>query len=305
MFLTAECEEYTTLAMRTVKLTLAYDGTDFAGWQFQPGQRTIQQTLQEAVERITGEHTPVVASGRTDAGVHAVAQVAAFVTNSAHSPEIFQRALNAELPNDIVVLAAAEAPAGFDPIRHAHRKSYRYIVQDGPLADVFSRRYAWHSYRRLDAEAMHRAAQSLIGRHDFSSFETSGSERVSTTRTVFNLSVTREKRCQEPNPDTISATKMDAGIRFLTPFFPGEIRFEITADGFLYNMMRNIVGTLVEVGRGQRDESWPAAVLAAQDRRAAGQTAPPQGLFLVSVEYEGRRTGDKGQEEARAEVPTV
>jgi tRNA pseudouridine38-40 synthase len=281
--------------MRTLKLTLAYDGTDFAGWQFQPGQRTIQQTLQEAVERITGEPAPVVASGRTDAGVHALGQVAAFETDSSLAPEVMQRALNAELPNDIVVLAAAEAPAGFDPIRHAHHKSYRYIVHDGPLPDVFSRRYAWHIYRRLDADRMNRAAQALVGQHDFSSFETSGSERVSTMRTAFELAVTRrprgragdtEKRCQEPNPNMMLESGPGAGIPFLTPFFPGEIRFEITADGFLYNMMRNIVGTLVEVGRGQREESWLGEVLAAKDRRAAGPAAPPQGLFLVSVEYD-------------------
>ena len=256
--------------MRTLKLTLAYDGTDFAGWQFQPGQRTIQQTLQEAVERITGERTSVVASGRTDAGVHALGQVAAFETNSHLSADVLQRALNAELPNDIVVLAAAEAPAGFDPIRHAHRKRYRYIVQDGPLADVFSRRFAWHIYRRLDAAAMQRAARALVGRHDFSSFETSGSERVSTIRTISELTVVRQSQGRAGESNSVS----------------GEIRFEITADGFLYNMMRNIVGTLVEIGRGNREESWPAAVLAACDRRAAGQTAPPQGLFLVSVEYE-------------------
>jgi tRNA pseudouridine38-40 synthase len=262
--------------MRTLKLTIAYDGTDFAGWQFQPGQRTIQETLQEAVERITGERTPVVASGRTDAGVHALGQVARFETNSSLSPDVIQRALNAELPNDIVVLAAAEAPAGFDPIRHAHRKSYRYIVHDGPLPDVFSRRYSWHIYRRLDADAMHRAAQALVGRHDFSGFEGSGSERVSTIRTVLELTITR------------NSSQGRAGERGGEP---GEIRFEITADGFLYNMMRNIVGTLVEVGRGQREESWPAAVLAAQDRRAAGPTAPPQGLFLISVEYESMERG--------------
>jgi tRNA pseudouridine38-40 synthase len=256
--------------MRTLKLTIAYDGTDFAGWQFQPGQRTIQQTLQEAVERITGERASVVASGRTDAGVHALGQIVAFETSTRLSADVLQRALNAELPNDIVVFSAAEAPAGFDPIRHAHRKRYRYIVHDGPLADVFSRRYAWHMYRWLDADSMQRAAQPLVGRHDFSSFETSGSERVSTVRTVFELTVNRQPRGRAGESGTA----------------PGEIRLEITADGFLYNMMRNIVGTLVEVGRGNREESWPAAVLAACDRRAAGQTAPPQGLFLVSVEYE-------------------
>ncbi len=269
--------------MRTLKLTVAYDGTDFAGWQFQPGQRTVQQTLQDTLGQITGEKISAVASGRTDAGVHALGQVVGFSTNSHLAAEVIQRALNAELPRDIVVLSAEEAVSGFDPIRHAVRKRYRYVVQDGPIADVFSRRYAWHVFRRLDADAMQRAAEPLLARHDFSSFETAGSERVTTTRTVYELTVARRPISGCARGDDPSRT---------------EIQFEVCADGFLYNMVRNIVGTLVEVGRGARDESWPAAVLAAQDRRAAGQTAPPQGLFLVSVEYEGQGSSDEGQADA-------
>ncbi len=266
--------------MRTLKLTMAYDGTDFAGWQFQPGQRTVQQTLQETLAQITGEKVSAVASGRTDAGVHALGQVIGFSTSSHLSAEVFQRALNAELPRDVAVVSAEEAPKGFDPIRHAIRKRYRYIIQDGPVADVFSRRYAWHVFRQLDADAMQRAGESLKGHHDFSSFETAGSERVTTNRTVYELIVSRRPisgfaRGGDPNRT--------------------EVQFEVAADGFLYNMVRNIVGTLVEVGRGARDETWPAAVLAARDRRAAGQTAPPQGLFLVSVEYAGQGPRDEGQ----------
>jgi tRNA pseudouridine38-40 synthase len=267
--------------MRTLKLTVAYDGTDFAGWQFQPGQRTVQQTLQDALAQITGEKSSAVASGRTDAGVHALGQVVGFSTNSHLSAEVFQRALNAELPRDLVVLSAEEAPLGFDPIRHAIRKQYRYMIQDGPIADVFSRRYAWHVFRRLDVAAMQRAAAPLTGRHDFSSFETAGSQRITTTRTVYELSVARQ-----PVRSPAGATCGDRT----------EIEVEVAADGFLYNMVRNIVGTLVEIGRGARDEAWPAGVLAACDRRAAGQTAPPQGLFLVSVDYEEQGVRDRGQE---------
>jgi tRNA pseudouridine38-40 synthase len=273
--------------MRTLKLTLAYDGTDFAGWQFQPGQRTVQQTLHDALSQITGEKISAVASGRTDAGVHALGQVVGFTTNSHLSPDVFLRALNAELPRDLVVLSAVEAPGGFDPIRHAVRKRYRYFLQDGPVADVFSRRYAWHVFRRLDVAAMQRAAESLVGRHDFTSFETGGSERVTTTRTVFELSVTLQ-------PTRSAALDCVGDGR--------EIQVEVVADGFLYNMVRNIVGTLVEVGRGAREEVWPAAVLAACDRRAAGPTAPPHGLFLVKVEYEGQGARDKGQGDAQADA---
>jgi tRNA pseudouridine38-40 synthase len=262
--------------MRTLKLTLAYDGTDFVGWQFQPGQRTVQQTLQDVLGKIAGETVSVVASGRTDSGVHALGQVVSVETDSRLSDEVLVRALNAELPDDMAVIAVERAPNDFHAIRDAARKRYRYVLQDGPVADVFSRRYAWHVFRPLDAGAMHRAAQALVGRHDFSSFETSGSERTTTVRTVFELSVARRP--------SRSGWRCGAGA--------DEIHVEVAADGFLYNMVRNIVGTLVEVGRGVRDETWPAAVLTARDRRSAGQTAPPKGLFLVSVDYEGAEAGD-------------
>ncbi|OYV89059.1 MAG: tRNA pseudouridine(38-40) synthase TruA [Planctomycetia bacterium 21-64-5] len=248
--------------MRTIKLTLAYDGTAYAGWQVQPGQRTLQETLEAALATITGETIRVTASGRTDAGVHALGQVVSFDTQLTLSAEVFQRALNAELPDDMAVLDAAEAPPGFHAIRDAVRKRYRYVLHDGPVPDVFRRHYAWHYRQRLDAEVMHRAAQGLLGTHDFRSFETGWPQRTSSVRTIFDLSVRRSL----------------AGDEEL-------IAVEVEADGFLYNMVRAIVGTLVEVGRGSRPEGWPAEVLAAQDRRVAGMTAPPQGLFLLRVEY--------------------
>jgi len=250
--------------MRSIKLTLAYDGTAYAGWQVQPGETTVQEVLERAIERITGQQVRAIASGRTDAGVHALGQVVGFRTETHLSADVLRRALNAELPHDVAVLEAADADGGFHPIRDAVRKCYRYVIHDGPVRDVFRRRYCWQYHRRLDDAAMARAARPLLGTHDFSSFETSGAKRKDSIRTIYRLSVERGRGAEQD---------------FIT--------IEIEADGFLYNMVRAIVGSLVEVGRGAEDESWVAQVLAAADRRAAGPTAPPQGLFLVSVDYEG------------------
>jgi tRNA pseudouridine38-40 synthase len=248
--------------MRTLRLTLAYDGTAYAGWQVQPNQRTLQETLEAALAKITGETIRVTASGRTDAGVHALGQVVSFNTQSPLSARIFQRALNAELPDDMAVLEAAETLPGFHAIRDAVRKRYRYVIHDSTVPDVFRRKYAWHYREKLDADAMHRAGQSLLGTHDFRSFESAWPQRTSSVRTIFDI-LARRGFCQD---DDLVAV-------------------EVEADGFLYNMVRAIVGTLVEVGRGTRPESWPAEVLAAQDRRLAGMTAPAHGLFLVRVQY--------------------
>ncbi len=251
--------------MRTLKLTLAYDGTAYAGWQVQPGRPTVQGRLEAAIQNVTGQQVRVLASGRTDAGVHALGQVVGLQTQSDLPVDVLRRALNAQLPEDVVVLEVAEAAEGFHPIRDAVRKRYRYILHDGPVREVFRRQYCWHyKHGRLDAEAMARAAAALRGRHDFRSFQSSGAQRESTVRTVYELTVQRGRGDQQD-----------------------WITLEIEADGFLYNMVRAIVGTLVEVGRGARPETWPAEVLQAVDRAAAGPTAPPQGLFLVRVEYDG------------------
>jgi tRNA pseudouridine38-40 synthase len=273
--------------MPTFKLTLAYDGTDFAGWQRQPKLRTVQAELEAAIERITREHSKCIASGRTDAGVHALGQVVSFQSETRLSGPVLCKALNAELPEDMLVFEVCEAPAGFHALRDAARKRYRYVIQDGRLRDLFDRKYVWHVYQRLDEAAMRDSARALVGTHDFTSYETSGSPRLTTVRTVFDLSV--ERRPAE---------------------LTDRIVIEVEADGFLYNMVRNIAGTLVAVGKGKQPLVWPAEVLALRDRTKAGMTAPPKGLFLVGVEYgaaneRGMRSAECGVVEAADDEPGI
>jgi len=244
--------------MRNIKLLLSYDGTHFSGWQRQPDRRTVQQVVEEAVGQLTGVVPSTNASGRTDAGVHAVGQVAHFLTASAHPPGVFVKALNAMLPADVRIKEAWEVPQAFHATLDARTKLYRYVIDNGRVADPFQTRYAWHVYQPLDAPAMHRAAQSLKGRHDFHSFETNWPNRTSSVRTVTHVAVNRMN---------------------------DSVWIDVEADGFLYNMVRSITGTLVEVGKGKWPEAKVGAALAAEDRREAGPTAPPQGLFLVRVRY--------------------
>ncbi|MCE9605762.1 MAG: tRNA pseudouridine(38-40) synthase TruA [Planctomycetia bacterium] len=250
--------------MRTIKLTLAYDGAAYRGWQRQPGNRTLQDELEQALQRIVGERVVVSGSGRTDSGVHALGQTASFHTEATLTPAAFRRALNAELPNDIVVVAAEEAAPGFHARKQAKRKRYRYIIHNSRTADVFRRGTSWHyCYGKLDAEAMHRAAQHWRGTHDFRSFETQWPQRSSSVRTVLDIDC---RRLVAPDEKVIY--------------------FEVEADGFLYNMVRTMVGTLVEVGRGRKPESWTQELVAAGDRKLAGMKVPAQGLFLLSVHYD-------------------
>jgi tRNA pseudouridine38-40 synthase len=245
------------------KLTVEYDGRGFVGWQRQDNGLSVQQAIEEAVLAFCGEAARLHGAGRTDAGVHALGQVVGCRTPSDLPADVLRRALGAELPQDVVLLEVAEAPDDFHAIRDAVRKRYRYAIHDAPVRDVFQRLYCWHyTHGRLDADAMNRAAEALLGKHDFRSFQSSGAERESSVRTIFEISVRRGRG--------------EAA---------GWITLEVEADGFLYNMVRAIVGTLVEVGRGAQPESWPAEALQAADRSAAGPTAPPQGLFLVRVDY--------------------
>ncbi len=238
--------------MRNFRLTLGYVGSDFHGWQIQPGLRTVQQTLEEALARLTGEQrVRVNASGRTDTGVHAVA-------DTRLAPEVVVRALNAHLPHDVVVRSAEVVPDDFDANRDAVRKLYRYVIHDGPVPELFLRRYCHHSRYRLDAAAMSRAAAALVGRHDFRCFETEWPNRASSVRTITHLAVNR---------------------------FGDWIWLDVEADGFLYNMVRAIAGTLINVGRGYWPEDEVAAIVASGDRTRAGPTAPAQWLFLMRVTY--------------------
>jgi len=328
--------------MRTLKLTLAYDGSGFEGWQFQPGKRTVQGVLEAALDRVVGLSARTLASSRTDAGVHALEQVVSARTMSDLDPESVRRAVNAMLPSDVVVLKVEEAAQDFHPIRDVESKRYVYLIYDGQLRPVFWRKYCWHFRgRRLEAAAMHRAAEWLRGTHDFSSFEASGAKRASAVRTIDRLSVQRaelekgragglpigppvplgptESGDHVPpasfvSPGAQPGAKPDlSGLPIRGPvdnpedpatiFAPSPARLEpsgnwiiveVEADGFLYKMVRSIVGTLVEVGRGKRPESWPGEVLRAQDRRAAGPTAPPEGLFLANIRFRGNTRSARG-----------
>jgi tRNA pseudouridine38-40 synthase len=244
--------------MATYKLTLGYDGTDFNGWQAQPGQRTVQGVLQEAWREITGETVRVTATSRTDAGVHALGQVVGIDSQSRLTAEKLLGGLNAKLPEDVVLHSVKAAREGFHATRDAVGKRYRYQIHSGRQRPLFDRRYVWHVFQELDAEAMHQAAQYWVGKHDFTSFQSTGSPRENTVRTITSIDVLRGEQ-------------------------PEQIWIEVEGDGFLYNMVRSIVGTLIQVGLGNRAPLWAADVLAALDRRAAGQTAPAQGLQLLWV----------------------
>ena len=247
---------------RTFKLGIAYDGTNYQGWQVQAEGSTIQGELEYALREVTSEEIRVTASGRTDAGVHALGQVASFDSDTTHDTETLWRALNAKLPKPIRVLSVEEAEPGFHAIRDAVSKRYRYFIQDGGVQDPFLSVWSWYTPNKLDDWEMQDAANELVGEHDFATYQSSGSPRSSTVRTILDFKIERQMgQLCEP------------------------IVIEVAANGFLYNMVRNLVGTLVEVGQGKQKVGWPKEILAAKDRKIAGPTAPPQGLFLVSVNY--------------------
>ena len=247
--------------MRTLKLTLAYDGTRFVGWQRQAQGLSIQGLVEEALARLEGAPVTVHGAGRTDAGVHALGQVASAEIKAAHAVEVIVRALNANLPPEIRVTCVEEAAPGFHARFSARAKTYRYVIRNAAILSPFERAYAWHIPDALDRDAMQEAAAALVGTHDFSAFRSAGSEVTSTTRTMTRAGFARQDD-------------------------PGLLTFEITGDGFLRHMVRAIVGTLVETGRGQRPASSMSVLLAGRGRTEAGATAPPHGLFLVRVDYD-------------------
>lgn len=248
--------------MRHLKLTIAYDGTDYVGWQIQINGTSIQQRLEEAWFSVTQERLRITASGRTDSGVHALGQVCSLVTTSALSTDSIVRALNAETPYDISVLSAQDVPPGFHAIRDAVQKTYNYHIQFGRILDPLRLRTCWFVPGELNLDAMRQSAKLITGVHDFTSFESAGAERSSATRNIIELKIQDE----------------------YIHGFPG-LKISITADGFLYNMVRNIVGTLVRVGRQREEVEWVGWVRDQKDRKCAGQTAPAHGLFLDHVVY--------------------
>jgi len=245
--------------MRNIRLTLEYDGTCYHGWQRQKNALTIQEVVETALAKLTGEAVKLLGSGRTDAGVHAWAQVANFHTSSHIPLKAFHAGLNSLLPRDIAVLEAAAAPPDFHARKSARAKTYEYRILNRKEPSPLNRRYAWVVQDPLDLEAMAQAAAVLPGEHDFATFRASGGSPGHAVRQV------------------LAAAWHPEG--------EGRLRFSITANGFLRGMVRSLVGTMVEIGRGKRPPEDLAALLAQADRRLAGPTAPAQGLFLVEVVY--------------------
>lgn len=265
---------------RNIRLRLAYDGTGYAGWQVQPRRPTVQGCLEEAIRKVTGQAVRVLSAGRTDAGVHALGQVANFHTAFPIPPHKWRPALQACLPADIVILESDEVPADFHATFSARSKRYRYVIYNHLVDDPFIRRYSWRISQPLDEQAMQDAALVLIGKHDFRSFESDWPNKASSVRCVADLTIQRAQGWNVFAPAGLASQSAlpasDTG-----PF----ICLEIEADGFLYNMVRAITGTLVNVGRGTWSKADVLRVLLAQDRAVAGGTAPACGLFMVRVNY--------------------
>jgi len=254
--------------MRTLKLTLAYDGTRFVGWQRQAEGESIQGLLEEALAKFEGAPVTVHGAGRTDAGVHAHGQVASAHVTFTHAPATLGRALNAILPDDIRVLDVAEAPPDFHARFSARSKSYRYQLRTGAVGDPFTRAFEWQLSERLDVDRMRAAAASLVGTHDFAAFQSAGTDVTSSIRTIFRSEI----RGPEGSAPLLGPRSV--------------LVYEVTADGFLRHMVRAIVGTLVEIGRGWRPVASVTQLLDGGTRADAGATAPPHGLFLVRVDYD-------------------
>lgn len=241
-----------------VKLTIEYDGSNYHGWQIQPNCESIQAVVERAVSTFLGTSTRVTGSGRTDAGVHALGQVVSFSTEKDFTPHRIRRALNALTPQDVTVKDIEIVADAFDPRRDARSRVYEYRILNRPTPSPFYLKRAWYLHDPLDVEAMRQAISCLPGEHDFSSFQAAGCDAVHPIRKVYRTAIDQR----------------------------GELLvYTIEATAFLRHMVRNIVGTLVEVGRGERSPEWFSELLAARDRTKAGDTAPAHGLFLLEVKY--------------------
>ena len=245
--------------MRRIKLIVAYDGTNYCGWQVQPGQRTIEGELNKALSELLKEEIHVIGASRTDAGVHGLGNIAVFDTDSRIPGEKFSYALNQRLPEDIVVNHSEEVDPDYHPRKCSSVKTYEYQIWNHPFPNPMNRRYSAFVYVPLDEKRMQQAADYLVGEHDFTSFCSVATQVESKVRTIYSLKVSRE----------------------------GElITIRVQGNGFLYNMVRIIAGTLIKVGQGAIEPEQLPKILAAMDRQAAGPTAPPEGLTLVEIRQE-------------------
>lgn len=252
--------------MRNIVMTVSYDGTSYFGFQSQPGGNTIQDRIEEAIEDLIGTKIAVIASGRTDAGVHARAQVFNFMTDSPIPIERWAMAINSRLPLDIRILEARMADPSFHSRRSAKRKTYRYTINCNRVPDVFNRHIQFHHPTKLDVEAMRHALQALIGEHDFTSFCSVHSTKPSHVRTIYEARIEQERDPRSPE-------------------LPGLLHLYVTGNGFLQHMVRIIVGTLLQVGQGKRSAAEFPVILKAKDRSKAGPTSMAHGLMLWEVDY--------------------
>lgn len=244
--------------MRNIKLTIEYDGTQFGGWQKQPNKLNIQGEIEKAIQTVTGKEVELIGSGRTDAGVHAFAQVANFKIDTDFPLEKMAIAFNSQLKKSIRIKKVEEVDEEFHSRYHCHKKTYGYIIENSEQGTAIYRNMTYHVPQLLDIEAMQKAANYLVGEHDFSSFKSSGTSSKSSVRTIYSAQVLKEQE---------------------------RVVIQLTGNGFLYNMVRIISGTLVEIGKGEKKPEEMKTILEAKDRSLAGKTLPPQGLFLMNVEY--------------------
>ncbi|MFC1548970.1 tRNA pseudouridine(38-40) synthase TruA [Candidatus Omnitrophota bacterium] len=244
--------------MRNIKLTITYDGTDYRGWQVQKNGQTVQEEMERAVKKVFGKRHRIYGASRTDAGVHAEQQVANFKVSSNIPIKSVQPALNAALPENIVVTGAEEVPVDFNSRFDAKSKLYRYRIINKKHRDPFAEKYSWRVSYQLDVPLMKKEAACLIGKHDFKSFQASDKRERASVRRILSVDIKKNKE---------------------------DITIDIKGDGFLYNMVRNIVGTLVDIGRGYLPPGSMKTVLKNKDRTKAGPTAPAKGLYLINVNY--------------------
>ncbi len=247
--------------MRNIKLTIEYDGKDFNGWQKQPNKLNIQGEIEKAIQNVTGEQVNLIGSGRTDAGVNAFGQVANFKIDSEFPIEKMATAINSQLKKSIRVKKAEEVSSDFHSRYNCHSKTYNYVIDNSEQGSAIYRNLSYHVSKKLNIEKMQKAISYFIGEHDFSSFKSSGTSSKSSVRTIYNATVVKEN---------------------------DKVTISLTGNGFLYNMVRIISGTLVEVGLNNIEPQEIPKIIEAKNRQMAGKTLPPQGLFLINVEYDER-----------------